>query len=304
MNKANGKFIGNKSIEENKKNISKGTEITVPQGNKPPLELVVVNHDRNKYCAKETIKELSEVNEEENSYMIFNQRLLHQLTLLGWDSIKQIIPNEWLNHSKFIEHPCHENLKTARQKAILRVLRRRERQRRHNEVHKLKVQLGVDSDAEYDSNPDTEDDDNLDAEDDVESKSTHSDATDPYYLPTEAELFKVLNKLLEKNTLWDLSLQRTWFNQDNEFKEYSVFCPCGKYNDKWLKEEEIYDFVRKDSSEYQCYHSSYSSAKDLFEHVAEKAESSLLHLGIMHYMSLLYEDEIKTQKKTEKSKCI
>ena len=55
-----------------------------------------------------------------------------------------------------------------------------------------------------------------------------SDATDPYYLPIEAELFKVLNKLLEKNALWDFPLQRTWFNQDNEFKEYYLFCPCGK----------------------------------------------------------------------------
>ena len=114
MNKANGKFIGNKSIEENKNNISKGTEITVPQGNKPPLEVVVVNHDRNKYCAKETIKELSEVQEEENSYMIFNQRFLHQLTLLGWNSIKQFAPNEWLNHSKFIDHPFHDKLKIAK----------------------------------------------------------------------------------------------------------------------------------------------------------------------------------------------
>ena len=52
----------------------------------------------------------------------------------------------------------------------------------------------------------------LTSDDDDSNKSVYSDATDIYYLPTEEELFKVLNKLLEKNTLWDFELQQTWFN--------------------------------------------------------------------------------------------
>ena len=66
----------------------------------------------------------------------------------------------------------------------------------------------------------------LDADD--SSKSVFSDATDPYYLPSEAELFKVLNQILGTYTIWDFALQRSWFNQDHESKENKVFCPCGR----------------------------------------------------------------------------
>ena len=41
---------------------------------------------------------------------------------------------------------------------------------------------------------------------DESSKSVYSDATDPCYLSTEAELFKVLNKILGTNTIWGIVL--------------------------------------------------------------------------------------------------
>ena len=57
----------------------------------------------------------------------------------------------------------------------------------------------------------------------VASKSVYSDATDPYYLLTAAELLKVLNKTLDTNTIWNFALQQSWFNQDHESKEFKVF---------------------------------------------------------------------------------
>ena len=50
----------------------------------------------------------------------------------------------------------------------------------------------------------------------------------PYYLPIEAELCKVLNKILGTNTIWNFALQSSWFNQDHEYKEIKVFWPCGR----------------------------------------------------------------------------
>ena len=47
---------------------------------------------------------------------------------------------------------------------------------------------------------------------DDNSNSVYSNATDPYHLPTEAEFFKLFNKILGTNTIWDFALQRSWFN--------------------------------------------------------------------------------------------
>ena len=284
--------------EENESIIEKEIDMTEPQKNKPPLDVVVVKYDSSKYSVKRSFHELSEVNQEEKTYMSFNQRFLNQITLLDWHSVKKFAPNEWLNHLNSIDHPFHEKLKKAKNTAIQRVLRRRDFQRRQIEVRKLEEELGVYSD--FDDDDDIEDDDKMDNEENVESQSQQSDKTDPYYLPTDAELFKVLNRLLEKNTLWDFPLQRTWFHQDNEFKEYTLFCPCSKINNKWLKQEGIHDFVRKKISIYCCQPYYFKSGKQLFDHVAQKAKYDLLHLGIMHYMTLLYPDEIKTIKKPKK----
>ena len=120
----NANSIANKSNEGNENNISKGTEMTVTQGNNIPSEVVVVNHDRNKDCEKKTFEETPEVNKGKNSCMIFNQRFLHQMTLFGRNSLEQFAPKEWLNHSNFIDHPFNEKLKTAKNKAIKQVLRR------------------------------------------------------------------------------------------------------------------------------------------------------------------------------------
>ena len=73
-------------------------------------------------------------------------------------------------------------------------------------------------------------------------------------------------------------------------------------NNKWLQEEGLHDFIRKDHHKYVCFRASFDNGEDLFQHAvdAHNKHKSLLHLGIMHYMSLLYEDEIKTPKKPKK----
>ena len=98
----------------------------------------------------------------------------------------------------------------------------------NNWIEKLAIANGLCSDA------------------DDSSKSVYSDATDPFYLPTEVELFKVLNKILGTNTIWDFALQRSWFNQDHESKEVKVFCPCRRSHKKWLEEQGLVDFIQKD----------------------------------------------------------
>ena len=74
----------------------------------------------------------------------------------------------------------------------------------------------------------------------------YSNATDPYYFPTEAELFKLSNKILGTNKIWSFAPQRSWFNQDHESKEIKVFYPCGRSRKKWLEEQGLVDFVQKD----------------------------------------------------------
>ena len=94
--------------------------------------------------------------------------------------------------------------------------------------------------------------DNLDianalcSDNDDSSKSVYSNAIDPYNLPTEAELFKVWNKILRNNILWDFALQWSWFYLDDDgFKDISMFCSCGRTYKKWLEEEGLIDFLKK-----------------------------------------------------------
>ena len=50
-----------------------------------------------------------------------------------------------------------------------------------------------------------------------------------------------------------------------------------------------------------CHMSSFSSGEDLFQHVVHaKGYGSLVHLGLMHYLSILYEEEIKPPKKRKR----
>ena len=58
-------------------------------------------------------------------------------------------------------------------------------------------------------------------------------------------MFKVLNKILGTNTIWDFVLQRSGFNQDHELKDLKLFSPCANSHKKGL-EEEIIDFMKKD----------------------------------------------------------
>ena len=120
--------------------------------------------------------------------MFFNQRFLQQSSLLGIDSVKNFAPNEWLNHSSEIDHPFENKLMKAKNEAIEQVHYYHNQKYKNNELIKIGIEKGLISDNDS-------------------SKSVYSDTTDPYYLPTEAELFKVLNKILGISTIWDFALQ-------------------------------------------------------------------------------------------------
>ena len=97
-------------------------------------------------------------------------------------------------------------------------------------------------------------------------------------------MFKVLNTILGTNTIWDFALQRSWFNQGDESKEIKLFCPCERSHKKWVEEEGLVG----------CCLSTFSSGEDLFQHVVhEKSYGSIVHLGLMYYLSILYEKETK-----------
>ena len=75
--------------------------------------------------------------------------------------------------------------------------------------------------------------------------------------------------------------------------------PCGRSNKEWLEEEGLVDFIQKDLKKGQlCRLSTFSSGEDLFQHVLHaKDYGSMVHLGLMHYLLMLYEEEIKPPKK-------
>ena len=63
----------------------------------------------------------------------------------------------------------------------------------------------------------------------------------------------------------DFALQRSWFNQDHKNEEYKVFCPCGRSHKRWLEEELLVDFMKKDMKMSQlCRMSIFSGSEDLF----------------------------------------
>ena len=68
---------------------------------------------------------------------------------------------------------------------------------------------------------------------------------------------------------------------------------------KRLKEEGFVDFIKKDIKKQRqlCRLSTFSCGEDLFQHVVhENGYGSMLHLRLMHYLSILYEEEIKPPK--------
>ena len=89
-------------------------------------------------------------------------------------------------------------LKLFRKESILWVLVYCNEQYKESELEKLAITNGLCSDN------------------DDSSKSVYFDATDPYYLPTETELFHVFKKILGTNIIRDFALQRSWFNQDDD----------------------------------------------------------------------------------------
>ena len=96
---------------------------------------------------------------------------------MGLESVKNLSPKKWLNHSNEIDHYFQKKLKLAKNEAIQRVLEYCKELHKDNELEKLDIEKGIISDR------------------DDSSKSVYSDATDPHYLPTKAKLFKVLKKI-------------------------------------------------------------------------------------------------------------
>ena len=76
-------------------------------------------------------------------------------------------------------------------------------------------------------------------------------------------------------------------------------CPCGRSHIEWLEQERLVKFMQKDIMMRQlCHIRAFSGGEDLFNHVVyENNYGSLVHLGLMHYLSILYPEEIKPPKK-------
>ena len=123
IEESNINIVKKANIVTNKFNedILKVSEITEQEENKPPLKAIVVYHDRSKDGKTKTLKGSPNVNNRNNSNMVFNQRFLHQITLLDIDTLKKFAPKEWLNHSNFIDHPFEDKFKKAKKKTIERV---------------------------------------------------------------------------------------------------------------------------------------------------------------------------------------
>ena len=78
----------------------------------------------------------------------------------------------------------------------------------------------------------------------------------------------------------------SWDNQDDDQSNEKVFCQCGKSHKKWLEEEGLIGFIKKDTKKRQlCRLSTCFSDEKLFEHVVhEKSYGSLVHLGLIRYL--------------------
>ena len=70
------------------------------------------------------------------------------------------------------------------------------------------------------------------------------------------------------------------------------------FNEKYLEEEELRDFLKKDIKKRQlCCIRVLSDGEVLFQHITHEANyESLVHLGLMHYLSLIYPDDINPPK--------
>ena len=81
-----------------------------------------------------------------------------------------------------------------------------------------------------------------------------------------------------------------------------MFCPRGRSHKKCLEEEALLDFIKNDIKKRQlCRISTFSSGERLFKHVVhENGYGSMVHLGLMHYLSILCEGEFKPPKKRKR----
>ena len=77
-----------------------------------------------------------------------------------------------------------------------------------------------------------------------------------------------------------------------------MYCPCGRSHREWLEQDGLIEFMQKDIKMRQLCHISYFySGEDLIHHVTKVNDyGSLVHLGLMHYLSILYPEEIKPLK--------
>ena len=96
----------------------------------------------------ESNKGCSTIKTKKSSYIFFNQYFVHQKYLLGIDSVKEIAPKEWFNHSKGIDHPFQKKLKLARNEAIQRVLLYCNELYKDYKMEKLAIAHGLCSDAD------------------------------------------------------------------------------------------------------------------------------------------------------------
>ena len=122
-------------------------------------------------------RRVSKYRMKKSSDIFFNQQFVQQSSLLGIDSVKKFAPKEWLNYSNETDHPFQNKLTADKNDPIERVLVYCNHEYKNNELIKIGIEKGLISDNDS-------------------SKSVYSDAPDPYHLPTEAESFKVFNKIL------------------------------------------------------------------------------------------------------------
>ena len=109
--------------------------------------------------------------------------------IIGYWICKKIAHKERFNHSNVIHQPFQNKLKLTRNEAIPWVLVYGDQQYKDYKLVKLGIEAGIISDT------------------DDSSKSVYPDATDPYYLPAETELFEVWNKILGTKTIKIMNLE-------------------------------------------------------------------------------------------------
>ena len=78
--------------------------------------------------------------------------------------------------------------------------------------------------------------------------------------------------------------------------------PCGRSHEEWLEQEELVEFMQKDIKMRQlCHISVFFSGENLFHYVVKaNGYGSMVNLWLMHYVSILYEADIKAPKKCKR----